>query len=276
LKAIELHLCVNSSSITAVDYISQNSDFSKSLIKKIMSCGAVWLSRKNSTQRLRRATKPLLKNDQLHIYYNEHIIKLVPQACLLVADEGDYSVWNKPAGIFSQGTKYGDHCTVQRFSEKQLQPQRNAFIVHRLDRDANGLILLAHSKKAAALLSDLFQKREIKKTYQIVVEENLQLSELPYCINTPIDGKHAISTIEKMNYIESSNQTRVQISIQTGRKHQIRKHMASIGHPVVGDPLYGSIEEASDKRPKLQLKAWKLEFNSPFTHQHKIYQLQGF
>jgi tRNA pseudouridine32 synthase / 23S rRNA pseudouridine746 synthase len=273
LKSIDLHLCVNETSISAVDFISQQSTFSKNLIKKIMSSGAVWLSRNKTTQRIRRVTKKLIINDQIHIYYNEEIINQKPQSCLLIADEGEYSVWNKPAGIFSQGTRYGDHCTVQRFSEKHLQPQRNAFIVHRLDRAANGLILLAHSKKAAALLSALFQKREINKTYQIVVEGHLQIEQFPYSIKTPIDGKHASSTIEKANYLTEFNQTKVQVSIQTGRKHQIRKHMASLGHPVVGDNLYGNNVQSTNNNIKLELKAWKLEFNSPLNQQHKIYQL---
>jgi len=274
MNPIELHLCVNESTITAVDFISQQSPFSKNLIKKVMSCGAVWLTRKTTTQRIRRATKVLLNNDEIHIYYNEQIINHIPHPCLLIADEGEYSVWYKPAGIFSQGTKFGDHCTVQRFSEMHLKPQRNAFIVHRLDRDAKGLILLAHSKKAATLLSALFQNREIKKTYQIVIEGHLQIEQFPYSIKTPIDGKHASSTIEKADYVTGLNQTRVQISIQTGRKHQIRKHMASLGYPVVGDNLYGSHVQSANNGIKLELTAWKLEFNSPFNHQHKIYQLE--
>jgi 23S rRNA pseudouridine955/2504/2580 synthase len=271
LKNQELHLSVLEKDIFAVDFIDKHSSFSKSLSKKIMSCGAVWLTRKNSTQRLRRAKKLLLVDDQIHIYYNPQIIDLPPLHCPLIADEGDYSVWNKPAGTFSQGTKYGDHCTVQRYAEKHLQPQRNAFIVHRLDRDANGLILLAHSKHAAASLSALFVHRNIKKTYQVVVEGNLcNINNLPFDITVPIDDKLAVSTIEKLNYLPESDQTMIQITIKTGRKHQIRKHMVHLGHPVVDDILYGKAEKSPSN---LKLCAWRLEFTSPFDQQHKIYQL---
>ncbi|MFK5985469.1 MAG: RluA family pseudouridine synthase [Pseudomonadota bacterium] len=275
MKSLELHLVVSDNSIPAVDYIKQQSTLSKGLIKKIMSAGAVWLSRKNSTGRLRRATKALLKGDEVHLYYKQHIIDLIPQDCQLIADEGDYSVWNKPAGTYSQGTRYGDHCTVQRYAEKHLKPQRNAFIVHRLDKDANGIILLAHSKNAATLLSSLFKNRNIQKTYKLLVEGHLQVDTLPYKINQAIDGKTSISIINTIRYQKETDQTKLEVSIETGRKHQIRKHMAFLGHPIVGDPLYASPESIiKNLNIKLQLSAWKLSFNSPFNNQPKTYQLK--
>ncbi len=242
-----------------------------------MAAGAVWVSKNKSTKRLRRATKILSQNDKIHVYYKQHIIELKPQDCQLIADEGDYSVWNKPYGTFSQGTMYGDHCTVQRYAEKHLKPQRNAFIVHRLDRDANGLILLAHSKKAAALLSALFKHRKIKKNYQVIVMGHLQLDNIPFEIDQDIDGKASLSTIEELFYSSEKNQTTLDVSIGTGRKHQIRKHMAFLGHPVVGDKLYASTEQ--NKETELKLRAWKLAFNSPFSSQKpsnlKVYQLDS-
>jgi tRNA pseudouridine32 synthase/23S rRNA pseudouridine746 synthase len=279
MESIELHIDIVKDNITAIDSIRCHSSLSKNLIKKIMSCGAVWLSRNNSTKRIHRATKKLFVNDQIHLYYNEKIINQIPANCQLISDNNDYSIWNKAAGVFSQGTRYGDHCTMQRYAEKNLLPQRNAFIVHRLDRDANGLIILAHSKKAAALFSALFKNRKIHKTYQVIVEGNVSLANIPYKITSPVDNKNAISIIEKLSYNKETGQTQVQVNIQTGRKHQIRKHMLSLGHPVVGDTLYGQSSQPETNledekvRAKLELTAWKLEFICPITLEAKSYQL---
>jgi len=89
---------------------------------------------------------------------------------ILVEDCGDYSIWNKPSGMLSQGSKWGDHCTIYRWVEKNLQPERAAFVVHRLDRAATGLILLAHKKSVASQFSRLFEKREIYKRYLVKVK----------------------------------------------------------------------------------------------------------
>jgi len=271
LTKLELHLKVSDGSIKAVDFISQNSQFSKGMVKKIMLKGAVWWTRQNSTKRLRRSSKDLSNDDQIHLYYDEAILNQIPNVCRLIADEDKYSVWFKPYGTFSQGSKYGDHCTINRWSEQHLKPERNAFIVHRLDRAAQGLILLAHSRKAAATFSELFKQRKINKTYKVVVHGEVKLTEhQPIKMDTPLDGKNALSFIHHSNYDESKNQSTLAIEIHTGRKHQIRQHMALMGHPVVGDRLYGPENSNIDD---LQLTAYKLEFTCPFSGKTKKYSL---
>ena len=68
----------------------------------------------------------------------------------------------------------GDHCTIYRWAEQQLKPERPAFIVHRLDRAASGLIILAHSKKMAQTFSQLFKNHDIQKQYRATVEGELK------------------------------------------------------------------------------------------------------
>jgi len=236
-----------------------------------MQNGAVWLSHGSSTKRLRRASKLLHAGEQIHVYYDPHIINSASQVPQLIADEGMYSVWHKPAGMFSQGTRYGDHCTVQRWAEKNLLPQRNAFIVHRLDRDAQGLLLLAHSKLAAAALSKLFQQRLIKKQYLVSVEGDMSDFKLPFDINTPLDGKEAATTILSTKYNQSSNQTELLIDIHTGRKHQIRKHLSSLGFAVVGDKIYGN-SVTTNQATSLKLRAFNLRFTCPISNKPKHYE----
>ncbi len=224
-----------------------------------MRKGAVWLEQRG-TQRLRRAKRMLNSGETLHLYYNPAIINQTVPEPLLVDDGGDYSVWNKPAGMRSQGSRWGDHTTLHRWAEHHLLPQRPAFTVHRLDRAAHGLMLLAHSKGAAAALSALFQQRQITKIYRATIHGLIDQTESPITIRTPIDGKDACSHVSLLRHLPDQNRSELEISIESGRKHQIRRHLAEIGHPIIGDRLYGS----SDRDTDLMLCSHELAFTSPF------------
>jgi tRNA pseudouridine32 synthase/23S rRNA pseudouridine746 synthase len=174
--------------------------------------------------------------------------------------------------MLSQGSKWGDHCTITRWAEQHLLPQRNSFTVHRLDRAANGLIIVAHEKKAAAALSALFQQRDIDKRYQIWVHGQFHKAATmhhPLTVEQDIDGRQAKSHFIFLQSDPDQNRSLLEVRIETGRKHQIRRHSASIGFPVVGDRLYGDIEVKED----LQLTAYYLAFECPFSHQTKKYEL---
>ncbi len=201
------------------------------------------------------------------MYYNAHIQQQMPPPAQLIADEGDYSVWFKPSGMYSQGSKWGDHCTVGRWAEQHLRPQRNAFVVHRLDRAASGLMLLAHSKKAAAALSALFRQRTVNKQYRVKVWGAFPGDNVR--IEAPLDGKPAVSGVSLLNYDSGRNQSLLQVGIDTGRKHQIRRHLADKGFPVVGDRLYGR----GDREQDLQLQAVYLAFDCPLSGERQEYRL---
>ncbi len=254
---IERHIEIDRQDITAVDWLINASQLSKQRIKQAMNKGAVWLTRGNSTTRLRRATKKPLAGDTLHLYYDEKVLSASPPEAKLIADEGAYSVWFKPCGMLSQGSKWGDHCAINRFAEKHLSPERPAFVVHRLDRAATGLIIIAHKKTIAAQLSELFQKRKVEKHYRVIVHNKFPESAMT--INRDIDGKQAISHIRLLEYEPIKNLSLLDVSIETGRKHQIRIHLSESGYPVVGDRLYGDKADKQD----LQLCAVSLAFTCP-------------
>ena len=268
ITLFESHLPVTSDNITALQHLANNTPLSKQTLKKTMHNGAVWLESALGTHRLRRAKKRLQRGDILHLYYDEAIQNSVPPAAELIADEGAYSIWNKPYGMYSQGSKWGDHCTIYRWAEQQLQPQRPAFLVHRLDRAASGLIIVAHSKKVAAAFSELFKNRHIQKQYRAIVEGSLHHLTLPYTISDEIDNKPAVSKIIATDELEN-NRTNLTIEIETGRKHQIRKHLAGIDYPIVGDRLYGFKQSAEN----LQLQSCYLKFNCPVTNTIQEYSL---
>ena len=163
------HLEVTESGRVVVDLLSQVTGLSKQQVKRAMTNGAVWLSKGAKARRVRRAKTVLKSGDSLDLYYDERILGFQPPVPELVADEGAYSVWYKPFGMLAQGSKWGDHSAITRAAEKALSPDRPALVVHRIDRAATGLMLLAHRKKAAAGLSDLFLRRAVDKTYRAKV-----------------------------------------------------------------------------------------------------------
>ena len=233
-----------------------------------MTKGAVWLTRGKNTQRLRRAKRKLRAGDEVHLYYDPAVLAEIPAEPNLVADVGGYSVWNKPYGLRSQGSKWGDHCTVTRWAERHLQPERPAFVVHRLDRAANGLILVAHSRATAASLSELFRDRKVEKRYRAWIAGDFSQQPSPLRVESPIDERQAVSEISLVRV--EDGRSLVDIRIETGRKHQVRRHLAESGFPVIGDRLYG---DAANDDVDLQLTAYLLAFQCPVADETVEYRL---
>jgi tRNA pseudouridine32 synthase/23S rRNA pseudouridine746 synthase len=270
LDSVELHLPIEEEGTSAVDLLAEQSGLSKQKIKQAMQKGAVWLSRGNRTQHLRRAKTVLQTRDTLHLYYSAKVLAEEPPAPVAIASEGDYSIWYKPYGLRSQGSKWGDHCTINRWLERNLIPQRPAFIVHRLDRAASGLIIIAHTKAMAAAFSRLFRERAMSKRYRVVVHGHFPPDDTATRLDSELDGKHAISHARLLRYDEERDRSLVDVDIETGRKHQIRRHLSMAGFPVVGDRLYGRDTDEEN----LQLSAVELRFNCPAGGGERHYRLE--
>jgi tRNA pseudouridine32 synthase/23S rRNA pseudouridine746 synthase len=269
---IEAHVPIESVEDNPVDLLQRATGLSKQRIKFAMTQGAVWVTRSSKTQRLRRAKRASRVGDEVHLYYDAEILAEVPAEPTLIADVGAYSVWHKPYGLRSQGSKWGDHCTVLRWAERHLQPERPAFTVHRLDRAANGLILVAHSKTMAAALSMLFRQREVEKRYRTLVAGDFSKYPDPMRVEEPIDDKEAISEFSLQEVSNDGERSFVDVRIETGRKHQIRRHLAGLGHPVIGDRMYGAGEEDG---VDLQLTAYLLAFHCPVNDVRVEYRLDN-
>ena len=270
MDQIEAHLQVESSDDNSVDLLQTATGLSKQRIKLAMTQGAVWITRGSNTQRLRRVKRVLQVGDEIHLYYDAKILAENPPQPTLIADLGAYSVWDKPCGLRSQGSKWGDHCTLVRWAERHLQPERSALTVHRLDRAANGLMLIAHAKSMAAALSGLFKKREVGKCYRALVSGDMSERPSPLRIEQPIDEKEAISHVSLLQVNNDRSRSLVDVRIGTGRKHQIRRHLADLGHPIVGDRLYGTGKEDG---VDLQLTAYLLAFHCPVKDERVEYRL---
>lgn len=265
----EYHLEIPDANTLAVDLLAEHSQLSKQRIKKAMQQGAVWYEHKNKVTRLRRVKKKLQKGDKIHFYYNEQVLNKIPPTPHCIADLGAYSVWFKPAGLLSQGSKWSDHCAINRWVESHDTKQRPTFIVHRLDKAAQGLILLAHKKSMAAALAALFQQRKIKKIYRVKVEGCFADTDQPQAFENKLDDKVAISFFQKKAYDSENNQSLLEVQIETGRKHQIRRHCAELGFPVVGDRLYGSPDQQAD----LALLAKEISFQCPLQHKKVFFSV---
>ncbi|HIO92928.1 MAG TPA: RNA pseudouridine synthase [Leucothrix mucor] len=265
---IEEHISAVSDGQSAVDLLCEKTNLSKQRIKLAMKNGAVWIERgTQKVQRLRRAKQIIKSGEIVHIYYDEKLITTPAVASELMYDRSAYSIWYKPQGILSQGSKWGDHHTINRWAEQNLQPQRPAFIVHRLDKAACGLMILAHKKKTAAQFSNLFENRQIEKHYQVIVRGTFPKET--QTITTDIDERSAISHAKLLSYNKEKNRSLVDVNIESGRKHQIRKHLQELGFPVIGDRLYGNKDDTED----LQLASFSLSFICPVTQEQKHYTL---
>jgi len=249
---------------TACDLLARETGLPKARIKDAMAKGAVLLRRGKTGKRLRRATADLRAGDVLSLHYDAEILARQAPVATLVEDRRDYSVWRKPAGLLAQGTNFGDHCSMLRQAELHFNGRRPVFLVHRLDREASGLMLIAHTPKAAARLSELFQQNKVEKNYRAEVLGSPGPPDEEGVIDTPLDNKPARTfyTVQSIN--PATGNAVLAIRIETGRLHQIRRHLELIGHPVLGDPRYGT--DNGDPRG-LQLFAVALRFICPLRRQ---------
>ena len=255
----------------APDILAETCQVSKIAIKDAMQKGAVWLKRSGCKElRIRKAKFQLQAGDSLSLYYDAQILSLIPPLPRLVARQKTYSIWYKPADLLTQGTLYGDHCSLLRYVEKQSDFGPTVKLIHRLDREAQGLVLLAHNQRAAGALSGLFQTREIEKRYWGVAHGCVGKVGEPLTCDSALDGKEACTLITVREIVPSCDVSVLDILLQTGRNHQIRRHLSMLGHPLVGDARYGKARSGAS----LQLCACYLGFSCPLTGKNRSYSIK--
>jgi len=182
---------------------------------------------------------------------------------------------HKPAGLLSQAAAAGDDNVVDQvkaYLKAKYDKPGNVYVglVHRLDRNVSGIMLLARTSKAAARLTKAFAKRHVDKGYLAVVEgtpaphrgrlEN-QLAPRPGGARGVMqhpDGK--VARLRYQSVADDGRRSVLAVHLETGRKHQIRAQLALAGHPIVGDPLYGKHDRLL-RRPMLH--AWRLALEHP-------------
>lgn len=208
----------------------------------------------------------------------------VPFSVALACDE--VLVIDKPAGVVvhpGAGNKRGTlaHGLAYRFPElARLGPGYRWGLVHRLDRDTSGLLLVARTAEMHRFLQQELEKRKVGRIYRALVAG--QLAAATGTIEAPIgrdplrptrmavvhEGRPARTHYRRL--AEWDDVTLVEVALETGRTHQIRVHFASIGHPLVGDTTYAEAVVASGNPGRVWLHAIRLQFTLPDGEEHVV------
>jgi len=270
---LTLRHCLNEGdAVPAIDLLARLAPLSRRRLKDVMTRGGVWLVRgRGPRKRLRRATTVLRGGDCIELFYDAHIIDAQAEAGHCLVDQGGYSVWFKPPGLLAQGTDFGDHLSLLRQVEKQVEPRRGVWLIHRLDREAAGLMVFVHDRKVAGWLSQAFAGDGVEKRYRVRVRGQLPPDLLDAgVIETPLDGKPSKTAFTLEHYDSATDTSLLAVTLHSGRLHQIRRHFDAVGHPVMGDPRYGS---GNADPGGLRLVAIGLAFTDPVTRAPVAYEL---
>lgn len=213
------------------------------------------------------------EGDIISIDYDEAELDNIPVIDLPVLyEDDDCIVINKPAGILTHAqSNLVTEGTVATFLRDKLQGLEGARggIVHRLDRATSGVIICAKTPEALSFMQKQFSERKAKKKYMAIVKGHIRTKEA--IIDMPIErnpkapatfrvGQNGKPSVTQYKVIEEEEHySLIELQPTTGRTHQLRVHLAQIGHPIVGDPLYG----AGVFGDRLYLHAFSLEITTP-------------
>ena len=253
-------------------------DFSRSKIQTLIKNGKILV---NTLQK--KPSYELKAGDIITGELENDIIKIEPENIPLeiVWEDENMAVVNKPSGMLTHPTtletsktlvnallyKYGENLS-------DINGEFRRGIVHRLDRNTSGLIMTAKNNKTHEYLAEQIKERRFSKKYIAVTKGVIEQDE--FIINSPIgrnpkqphkmevnkDGKESITGVKVLERFKDASL--VELDLITGRTHQIRVHLSSIGHPVYNDTLYG-FGKIKIKTEEQVLEAYKLEFTKPFS-----------
>jgi 23S rRNA pseudouridine1911/1915/1917 synthase len=180
-----------------------------------------------------------------------------PPALDVLCESDGFIIIDKPAGMLSNG----DPASAESVLQRQLGDPA-IVAVHRLDKDTTGCLLLARSDEWFDLAVQRFRAQHVRKIYHAIVQGHFP--DKTGTINTPLDGRTAATRVEVLDGRHEASHVRV--TLQTGRTHQIRRHLAQQGHPVLGDRQYGTRRRLSGKASQVgrqMLHASALEIDFP-------------
>ena len=235
--------------------------------------------------RIVKASYKVVSGDEIEMEIPEpKEINLKPQNIPLdvIYEDNDIIVINKPKGMVvhpangnPDGTVVNAVMALCKDSLSGIGGEVRPGIVHRLDKNTSGIMIIAKNDKAHINLSEQLKNHEVKKTYIALVRGIINENEAT--INMPIsrskndrkkmavnrDGKNAITHFKVLGRYKNKY-TLLKVNIETGRTHQIRVHLSHIGHPVIGDDVYSNGKNEWGISGQC-LHAWKIEFKHPIT-----------
>jgi 23S rRNA pseudouridine1911/1915/1917 synthase len=195
----------------------------------------------------------------------------------IIYEDKDLIVIYKPEGLLSMATEDEKKETAYSLLSqyvKSLDHKNKIFIVHRLDRETSGVMMFARSSNVQELLQEAWNMNVTERTYLAIVEGAVENDKgtissylreskafIVYSSEEPVKGSQKAITHYKVLQ-RTKAYSLVEVTLETGRKNQIRVHMQDIGHPVIGDKKYGS---SVNPIKRLGLHAWVLAFTHPIT-----------
>ena len=243
------------------------------LIEKSLRTGKIKLNKKKT-----KSSTKLNFNDVINVYnldFKEKIlhktIKFKPSEeiikeneDLIIDDNENFIVVNKESGIAVQGGTKSKKNLIDIFSKSKIFKNSKPYSVHRLDKDTSGVFIIAKNRETAKLFTSLFRLRKIHKTYLAICYGELKNEKGIFDQDlVRSEGKKKI--IEKSKTIykvldKNSNCTLLEMHPITGRKHQLRKQLSLIGHPVYGDSKYTFEKKLKTKNKELMLHSYEIKF----------------
>jgi RluA family pseudouridine synthase len=244
---------------TLIDYVARHLAISKRATKAI-------LDRRNISvngQRVWIAKHVLQVGDEVEILTAAIRPDKTNRKIAVLWRDRDYVVVNKPSGLLSCGKG-----SLETRLQAQLKtPALQA--VHRLDRDTSGALMFAFSDDAKDRMIECFRAKTITKVYHAIVHDHMKRGTST--ISRPIGGQTAVSHVRVLD--TSAKAAHVSVSIETGRTHQIRIHLAAIRHPVLGDRKYAGgvrLENNLTEIPRQMLHAYSLSFDHPLSNERIV------
>ena len=255
-------------------------DISRSMVQKLIEQKNIKVNGKET-----KHSYKLKLNDEIEIFVpeaKEINLKAQDIPFNVIYEDNDIIVINKPKGMVvhpangnPDGTLVNAVMNKCKDSLSGIGGEIRPGIVHRLDKDTSGAIIVAKNDKAHIALSEQLKNHEVKKTYLALVRGIIKENEAT--INMPIarskkdrkkmdvdkDGKEAITHFKVLGRYKNKY-TLLQINLETGRTHQIRVHLSHIGYPIIGDEVYSNGKNEWNVSGQC-LHAWKLEFIHPIT-----------
>ncbi len=283
-----MEIVVNDNNLLRIDkYLMDTQDMSRSKIKKMIDNGYILVNNKNV-----KASYSVKENDVITIMDYEEDIDVIPQDIPLdIVYEDEYLlVVNKPSGMVVHPApgNYKDtlvnalmyHCNNLSSVNGSIRPG----IVHRIDADTSGLLLVAKNDKVHDDLARQISEKSVVRKYICLVHGII--SEDTATIDAPIGrdannrkkmcvtGDNSKEAVTHIKVLERYNdETLIECTLETGRTHQIRVHMAYINHPVVNDPVYG-YNKLDDKNFGQMLHAKEIGFVHPITHEFMDFKVE--
>ena len=276
---------VEKDNIRLDSYLANTLDISRSKIQKLIKQEKILVNDNvESSSYLVNIGDVIIVNDEL-----DFDIHIKPQDIPIdiVYENDDLLIINKPSGMVVHPAPGNyDNTLVNallgkyNLSSDSIRPG----IVHRLDKDTSGLMMVAKNDKTHEILSEMIKNKEVKRTYLALV--NGVINHETGTIDAPIGRDDRFREKMKVTDINSkdaithfkvikrfSKHTLIECMLETGRTHQIRVHMAYIGYPIVNDPVYG--KEIIDKDFGQLLHSKKIEFDNPRDKKHIVLEVDA-